>query len=96
VATPALTGCGKTIFAPVGLGEWNVRDDCRLAHRMLKKAVLFVRRSSLVSRRSQAENFISCEIRFTRDASRDTVFALADFFSILLSCLNRRQDSIVD
>ena len=54
---------------------------------MLKKAVLFVRRSSLVSRRSQAENFISCEIHFTRDASRDTVFALADFFSILLvSC----------
>ena len=51
---------------------------------MLEKAVLFVRRSSLVSRRSQAENFISCEIRFTRDASRDTVFALADFFSILL------------
>ena len=24
------------------------------------------------------------EIRFTRDASRDTVFTLADFFSILL------------
>jgi len=46
-------------------------------------AVHFVRRSSLVSRCSQAENFISCEIRFTRDASRDTVFAMADFFSIL-------------
>jgi len=51
---------------------------------MLKLAVLFVRRSSLVSRRSRAENFISCEIRFTRDASRDTVFALADFSNILL------------
>ena len=50
---------------------------------MLKKSVLFVRRSSLVSRRSQAETFIPCEIRFTRDASRDTVFSLADFFSIL-------------
>ncbi len=53
------------------------------SRRMLKKAVLFVRRSSLVSRRLQAENFISCEIRFARDASRNTVFALADFFSIL-------------
>jgi hypothetical protein len=63
---------------------------------MLKKAVLFVRRSSLVSRRSQALIFLLAryasrftnddlfEIRFTRDASRDTVFALADFFSILL------------
>ena len=24
---------------PVSLGEWGVRDDCRLAHRMLKNAV---------------------------------------------------------
>ena len=63
---------------------------------MLKKAVLFVRRPSFVSRRSQAENFISCEIRFTRDASRDTVFALADFFSILLGWEERAptEDSI--
>ena len=59
-------------------------DSARTTRRMLKMAVLFVRRSSLVSRRSQAEIFIPCEIRFTRDASRDTVFALADFFSILL------------
>jgi len=63
---------------------------------MLKKAVLFVRRSSLVSRRSQALIFLLSryasrftndgllEIRFTRNASRDTVFALADFFSILM------------
>jgi len=57
---------------------------------MLKKAVLFVRRSSLVSRRSQAESFIHCEIRFTRDASRDTVLALADFFSILPGRCQRR------
>ena len=55
-----------------------------MLRRMLKKAVLFVRRSSLVSRRSQVEIFIPCEIRFTRDASRDTVFGLADFFSILV------------
>jgi len=48
---------------------------------MLKMAVLFVRRS-------QAENFIPCEIRFTRDVSRDTVFELADFFSILLGIFN--------
>jgi hypothetical protein len=38
----SFAGSGKTIFASVGLGEWEVRDDCRLAHRMLKKAVLFV------------------------------------------------------
>ena len=65
-------------------------------YRMLKKAVLFVRRPSFVPRRSQAENFISCEIRFTRDASRDTVFALADFFSILLGWEERAptEDSI--
>jgi len=27
------------MFAPVGLGEWVLSDDCRLAHRILKKAV---------------------------------------------------------
>jgi len=60
-----------------------------MSRRMLKKAVLFVRRSSLVSRRSQAEIFMPCEVRFTRNASRDTVFALADFFSILIMELCR-------
>ncbi len=39
MAAPAVTNCGKTIFAPVRLGKWDVRDNCRLAHRMLKKAV---------------------------------------------------------
>jgi len=30
----------EKIFSPsVGLREWDVRDDCRLAHRMLKKSV---------------------------------------------------------
>ena len=43
-------------------------------------------RPSFVSRLSSfaSIDFPACEIRFTRDASRDTVFALADFFSILL------------
>ena len=49
-----------------------------MTRRLLKKSVLVVRRSSLVSRRSQAEDFLACEMR-----SRDTVFALADCFSIL-------------
>lgn len=35
----------KPIPLPVELDEWDVRDDYRLAHRMLKKAVFFVRRS---------------------------------------------------
>ena len=56
---------------------------------MLKKAALFVRRSQaliflLARYASRFTNDDLFEIRFSRDASRDTVFALADFFSILL------------
>jgi hypothetical protein len=30
----------KQLFSlPMRLGEWDVRDDCQLTHRMLKKAV---------------------------------------------------------
>ena len=61
---------------------------------MLKKAVPFIRRSPLVAlvrrsylvpRRSQVENFLAREIRFTIHASRMLRTPLADFFSILLS-----------
>lgn len=42
--------------------ESELRGHCLALH-----AVFFVRRSSLVSRRSQTGNFRTCEIRFTRN-----------------------------
>ena len=70
--------CTVEIQGAAHLGEQeNIAQDAQKGRPL---------RPSFVSRISSfaSIDFPACEIRFTRDASRDTVFALADFFSILL------------
>jgi hypothetical protein len=55
------------------LGEWEVCDDCRLAHRMLKKAV---------QRGRSERGGEAYPLRYVESLS-DARTKLADFFSIL-------------
>ena len=79
------------MFALVGLGEWDVRDNFRLAHRVLKKAVLVERGSRVdlvcfvyLVDLVHLVSFVQLNKRDKPNKPNNGLLTLADFFSILL------------